>query len=62
MQLNRMRGLKLGLLSVLLALSPLASALEFEPFVGAGVRFTDNAKLTENNEDSDQILNGLCRC
>ena len=59
MQLNGMRGLKLGLLSVLLALSPLASALEIEPFVGAGVRFTDNAKLTEKNEDSDQILNGL---
>ena len=59
MQLTEKRGLKLGLLSVLLALSPLASALEFEPFVGAGVRFTDNVKLTENNEDSDQILNGL---
>lgn len=59
MQLNRMRGLKLAFLSVLLALSPLASALEFEPFVGAGVRFTDNAKLTENNEDSDQILTGF---
>ena len=59
MQLNRMRGLKLGLLSVLLSLSPVASALEIEPFVGAGVRFTDNAKLTEKNEDSDQILNGL---
>ena len=51
--------LKLCLLSVLLALSPLASALEIEPFVGAGVRFTDNAKLTEKNEDSDQILTGL---
>lgn len=59
MQLNRMRGLKLGLLSVLLSLSPVASALEIEPFVGAGVKFTDNAKLTEKNEDSDQILNGL---
>jgi len=58
MRLTDKRGLKLGLLSVLLALSPLASALEFEPFVGAGVRFTDNAKLTENNEDSDQILTG----
>jgi len=59
MQLNRMRGLKLGFLSVLLSLSPVASALEIEPFVGAGVKFTDNAKLTEKNEDSDQILNGL---
>ena len=59
MQLNRMRGLKLGLLSVLLSLSPVASALEIEPFVGTGVKFTDNAKLTEKNEDSDQILNGL---
>jgi hypothetical protein len=59
MQPNRMRGLKLGLLSVLLALSPLASALKLEPFVGTGVEFTNNAKLTENNEDSDQILIGL---
>jgi hypothetical protein len=59
MQPNRMRLLKLALLSVLLALSPLASALEVEPSVGAGVRFTDNAKLTENNEDSDQILTGF---
>jgi Putative beta-barrel porin 2 len=58
-QLNGMRRLKLCLLSVLLALSPLASALEIEPFAGAGVLFTDNAKLTENNEDSDQILTGL---
>jgi len=59
MQLTDKRGLKLGLLSVLLALSPLASALEFEPFVGAGVAYTNNVKLTEDNEDSDQILNGL---
>lgn len=58
MKLNRMRGLKLGLLSILVV-SPLASALEFEPFVGAGIAFTDNARLTENNEDSDQILNGV---
>ena len=57
--LNGMCRLNLCLLSVLLALSPLASALEIEPFAGAGVRFTDNAKLTEKNEDSDQILTGL---
>jgi hypothetical protein len=59
MQLNRICGLKLGLLSVLLSLTPIASALELEPYVGAGVMFTDNAKLTEKNEDSDQILIGL---
>jgi Putative beta-barrel porin 2 len=59
MQLYGMRRLKLGLLSVLLALSPVAPALEIEPVVGAGLRYTDNAKLTEKNEDSDVILVGL---
>jgi len=58
MKLNRMCWLKLGLLSILVV-SPLASALEVEPYVGAGIMFTDNARLTENNEDSDQILNGV---
>jgi len=50
--------LKLGLLFVLLSLSTLASALDLEPFASAGVRFTDNAKLTDKNEDSDEILVG----
>ena len=59
MQLNRMCRLKLGLLSVLLALNLPTSAMEFEPFASAGVKFTNNARLTENNEDSDQILTGL---
>lgn len=59
MQPNGMYGLKLGLLSVLLVLSPVASALEIKPVVGAGLLYTDNAKLTEKNEDPDEILVGL---
>lgn len=56
---NGRRRLKLGLLSVLLVLSPVASALEIKPIVGAGLMYTDNAKLTDNNEDSDEIFVGL---
>jgi hypothetical protein len=35
-----------------------AFALEFEPGVGAGLEYTDNAALTPDNEDSDLIAIG----
>ncbi len=59
MQPNGMRRLKLGLLSVLLVLAPFASALEIKPVVSIGLQYTDNAKLTDKNEDSDEIFVGL---
>jgi hypothetical protein len=59
MQPNGIRMLKLGLLSVLLVLAPFASALEIKPVVNTGLRYTDNAKLTDKNEDSDEIFVGL---
>jgi hypothetical protein len=59
MQLKRIRRLKPGLLWVLLTLSPVASALEIEPAVGTGLVYTDNAKLSAHNTDSDEILAGL---
>ena len=39
--------------------APVASALEINPVVGTGLQYTDNAKLTDKNEDSDEIFVGL---
>jgi hypothetical protein len=58
MQPKGMRRLNLGLLSVLLVFAPFASALEIKPVVVTGLRYTDNAKLTDKNEDSDEIFDG----
>jgi hypothetical protein len=38
--------------------SPSVSALEIEPGVGAGLLYTDNAKLTADNEDDDLVVVG----
>jgi hypothetical protein len=59
LQLNGMPRRKLGLVFVLLSLSPAASALKVEPVVGTGILYTNNAKLAESNKDSDEILAGL---
>jgi hypothetical protein len=49
---------KLAFLTGLLAGSPVVSALEIEPGIGAGMAYTDNAKLTADNEDNDVIAAG----
>jgi hypothetical protein len=44
------------LLAGLLTGSPVVNALEIKPGVGAGLLYTDNARLTEDDEDDDLIL------
>jgi hypothetical protein len=54
-----MHGLKIGFLSFFLVLSSTVSALEIKPVVSTGLKYTNNAKLTDSNEDSDEIFDGL---
>ena len=46
------------LLAVLLVGSPVVIALEIEPGVGAGLLYTDNARLTADDEEDDLIVVG----
>ena len=42
----------------LLVGSPVVSALEIEPGVGVGLLYTDNARLSEDNEENDLVAVG----
>ena len=48
----------LSLLAVLLAGSPVVIALEIVPSVGTGLLYTDNARLSANDEEKDLIVVG----
>jgi hypothetical protein len=50
--------LGLILLAVLLVGSPLVTALEIVPGVGTGLLYTDNTRLTANDEENDLIVVG----
>ena len=49
---------RLILSAVLLVGSPLVTALEIEPGVGAGLLYTDNARLTADDEKDDLLVVG----
>ena len=49
---------RLILLVVLLVGSPLVTALEIVPGVGTGLLYTDNARLSADNEEDDLIVVG----
>ncbi len=58
MNKNQARHLWLSVLPGLLLCSTPARALVFEPGVGAGLRYTDNAALDPDNEKSDLVAIG----
>ena len=58
MYAKKFSRLNLPISVILLFWSSFVSALEIDPGVGAGLRYTDNAALTPDNEDDDWIVGG----
>jgi hypothetical protein len=54
----RVSLIRLALFAGLLAGNPVVFALEIEPGIGAGLLYTDNAKLEAKNEDDDLVVVG----